>query len=121
MTERSSNTDAHASQGDLTTHIVPLVSNTFSALITGSVYYNSQPITSSLFSRSGVLFFALLLNALSAMTEVSLGYAARPIVIRQAQFGMIRPSADAIANSVLQIPIKLIQMIPFVVILYFMR
>jgi ATP-binding cassette subfamily G (WHITE) protein 2 (SNQ2) len=104
----------------LTTHLVPLMSNTFSALITGSVFYDSQPVTSSLFSRSGVLFFALLLNALSAMTEVSLGYAARPILIRQANFGMIRPSADAIANSILMIPIKLLQMIPFVIIIYFM-
>jgi hypothetical protein len=43
------------------------------------------------------------------MTEVAAGYSQRPIVIRQKALGMIHPSADAIANSLLIFPVKCLQ------------
>ncbi|RSH93722.1 hypothetical protein EHS25_006369 [Saitozyma podzolica] len=106
--------------GDKVTFLTVLMANTFQALITGSVFYSMPYNTTSLFSRGGVCFFALLLNSLSAMTEVAAGYSQRPIVIRQKALGMIHPSADAIANSLLIFPVKCIQVTPLVIIVYFL-
>ncbi|CEH13462.1 pleiotropic drug resistance abc transporter [Ceraceosorus bombacis] len=70
--------------------------------------------------RGGVLFFALLFNAFTAMTEVAAGYAQRPIVIRQARFSMIHPFSDALANTLLDLPLRAITSLPFSVIIYFL-
>ncbi|MCO5590570.1 hypothetical protein L7F22_044541 [Adiantum nelumboides] len=76
--------------------------------------------TSGFFSRGGVLFFSLLFNAFTAMTEVTIGYSQRPIVIRQNRFAMIHPSADALANTLLDLPIRFATILAFGVVIYYL-
>ncbi|CAD6933547.1 unnamed protein product, partial [Tilletia laevis] len=59
-------------------------------------------------------------NSFMALAEIPNGYAQRPIVIRQNRFAMLNPAADALANTLLDIPIRMINVTVFDVILYFM-
>ncbi|PWN42438.1 putative SNQ2-ABC transporter [Ceraceosorus guamensis] len=106
--------------GDLPTQLIIMFASTFQSLIIGSCFYNMPQSTAGFFSRGGVLFFALLFNAFTAMTEVAAGYAQRPIVIRQARFSMIHPFSDALANTLLDLPLRAITSLPFSVIIYFL-
>ncbi|CAD6948316.1 unnamed protein product, partial [Tilletia caries] len=90
------------------------------AVITGSVFYSMPANSAGFFSRGGVMFFAVLYNSFMALAEIPNGYAQRPIVIRQNRFAMLHPAADALANTLLDIPIRIINVTVFDVILYFM-
>lgn len=92
----------------------------FQALIVGSVFYNISEDTSGFFSRGGVLFFAILFNALQAMSEVASLYEQRPIIAKHKSYALYHPSADALAQLVADIPIKLATLTCFDVILYFL-
>ena len=106
--------------GDLATHLTVIFAALFQALIIGSVFFDLQKNTSGFFSRAGVLFFSLLYNSLTAMSEISLGYEQRPIVIRQKRFAMLMPSADALGNTLLDFPVRMISILTFDIIVYFM-
>ncbi|EPQ31436.1 uncharacterized protein PFL1_00771 [Pseudozyma flocculosa PF-1] len=106
--------------GDLATQIIMSLAAIFQALITGSVFFQIANNTSGFFSRGGVIFFALLYNSFTAMSEITAGYAQRPIVIRHRRFAMIHPAADAIANTLLDFPIRIVTLTLFDVIIYFM-
>ncbi len=58
-------------QGDLSLLLTGIIGNTIMALIIGSVFYNLQDNTASLYSRGALLFFSVLLNAFSSSLEVS--------------------------------------------------
>lgn len=109
-----------AAIGDIATQAILIFASIFQALITGSVFYQMPKDTSGFFSRGGVIFFALLYNSFTAMSEITVGYAQRPIVIRQNRFAMVHPSADALANTLLDMPIRIATLIVFDIILYFM-
>ncbi|WFD34808.1 hypothetical protein MCUN1_001652 [Malassezia cuniculi] len=106
--------------GDLGTHLTVIFAALFQALIIGSVFYDLKDNTSGFFSRAGVLFFSLLYNSFTAMSEISLGYEQRPIIIRQKRFAMLLPSADALGNTILDFPIRMISLLIFDIIVYFM-
>lgn len=107
-------------RGDIATQIVMMCAATFQALIIGSTFYNMALNTGGFFSRGGVLFFAMLFNAFTAMSEIPGCYGQRPIVIRQARFAMLHASADALANSIIDIPLRMITGAPFSIIIYFL-
>ena len=111
---------AQIAWGDKGTALIMSAASLFQALIIGSVYVQMAKNTSALFSRSGVIFFALLYNSFSAMAEVPNCYTQRPVVIRQQRFGMLHPSADAIGNVLLDIPVRALTMAVFNIVLYFM-
>lgn len=56
------------------------------ALIVGSVFYGTPNNTDSFFARGSTLFFAILLNALIAVTEINSLYQQRPIVEKHASY-----------------------------------
>ena len=56
------------------------------ALIVGSVFFGTANNTASFFARGSTLFFAVLLNALIAVTEINDLYQQRPIVIKQKSY-----------------------------------
>ncbi|KAN0061301.1 ATP-binding cassette transporter snq2 [Thecaphora frezii] len=111
---------AQITWGDLATQLIMVFASVFQALITGSVFYQMPNDTSGFFSRGGVLFFALLYQSFTAMSEITTGYAQRPIIIRQRRFAMIHPAADAVANTLLDFPIRIITLTLFDVLIYFM-
>lgn len=57
-------------KGDPTLTLTQLFGNFSMALIMGSVFYNLPDTTDSFFSRSAVLFFAILLSAFGSALEV---------------------------------------------------
>ncbi|WFD00123.1 hypothetical protein MYAM1_002869 [Malassezia yamatoensis] len=111
---------AQIAWGDRMTAFIMSAASLFQALIIGSVFFQMAKNTSGLFSRSGVIFFALLYNSFSAMAEVPNCYLQRPVVIRQQRFAMLHPSADAIGNVLLDIPVRSFTITFFTVVLYFM-
>ena len=56
------------------------------ALVVGSVFYGTPDNTNSFFAKGSTLFFATLLNALIAVTEINSLYQQRPIVEKQASY-----------------------------------
>jgi len=57
-------------KGDPSLTLTQLFGNFIMALIISSIFYNLQPNTDSFFSRSALLFFAILLNAFGSALEV---------------------------------------------------
>ena len=56
------------------------------ALVVGSVFYGTPDNTNSFFARGSTLFFATLLNAMIAVTEINGLYQQRPIVEKHASY-----------------------------------
>jgi ATP-binding cassette subfamily G (WHITE) protein 2 (PDR) len=90
------------------------------ALIIGSIFYGTPNLTSSFFAKGSVLFFAVLLNALSAIVEINSLYEQRPIVEKHASYAFYHPFAEALAGIVSNIPVKFAVATCFNLILYFL-
>jgi len=90
------------------------------ALIIGSVFYGTPDATQGFQSFGATLFFAILLNALSAINEINGLYAQRPIVEKQAAYAYYHPFTEALAGFISDIPIKFIIAVVFNLILYFL-
>ncbi|QGA18207.1 hypothetical protein EYB26_005891 [Talaromyces marneffei] len=92
----------------------------FQALIVGSLFYNLQPTSSGVFPRGGVMFYILLLNSLLALAELTAAFQNRPILLKHKAFSFYRPSAYALAQVVVDMPLIAVQVIIFDLIAYFM-
>jgi ABC-type multidrug transport system ATPase subunit/ABC-type multidrug transport system permease subunit len=92
----------------------------FQALIVGSLFYNLPNTAAGVFTRGGVIFFMLLFNALLALAELTSAFKSRPILLKHKSFSFYRPAAYAIAQTVVDIPLVLIQVFIFDVVVYFM-
>lgn len=105
---------------DRTSTVTTIVGQIAFALIIGSIFYGTQNNTGSFFQKGGVLFFAVLLNALIALSEVNNLYSQRPIVEKQASYAFYHPFAEALGGVVADIPVKFAIATFFNVILYFL-
>jgi len=105
---------------DKASTFTPIISNIIIALIIGSVFYGTPNATAGFTSKGAVLFFAILINALSAISEINSLYSQRPIVEKHKSYAFYHPSTEAIAGIVLDIPIKFLQAVCFNIILYFL-
>ncbi|KAJ5216103.1 uncharacterized protein N7498_002510 [Penicillium cinerascens] len=76
----------------------------FQALIVGSLFYNLPDTSSGVFTRGGVMFFILLFNALLALAELTATFSSRPILLKHKSFSFYRPSAYALAQVVVDVP-----------------
>jgi ATP-binding cassette, subfamily G (WHITE), member 2, SNQ2 len=92
----------------------------FQALIVGSLFYDLPKTSLGVFQRGGVLFFMLLFNALLALAELTAAFESRPILLKHKSFQFYRPAAYAIAQTVIDIPLVLVQVTIFAVVVYFM-
>ncbi|KAF2430765.1 pleiotropic drug resistance protein, ABC superfamily [Tothia fuscella] len=90
------------------------------ALVSGSVYYGNPTATAGFFATGAIIFFAVLLAGLSAISEINSLYAQREIVEKHKSYAFYHPSTEAIAGVISDIPIKLLLAVVFNVILYFM-
>ena len=100
--------------------ITQIVANAINALIVGSLFYNQAQDTSSLNSRSALLFFAVLLNAFASALEILMLYAQRPIVEKHTRYALYHPSAEAFASILTDMPTKILSAIAFNLVLYFL-
>jgi ATP-binding cassette subfamily G (WHITE) protein 2 (SNQ2) len=90
----------------------------FQAIIMGTVFLNSPVATSAFFSRGGVLFFAMLFNALTTMAEIPALFAQRPIVLRQQKAAFYHPFVEALALTIVDAPITILINTVFTGVLY---
>lgn len=100
--------------------ITAFISNCVIALIVGSVFYGTPNATIGFQQKGAVLFYAVLLNALMAMTEINSLYSQRPIVEKHNSFAFYHPSTEAIAGILSDIPVKFSLAVAFNLILYFL-
>lgn len=90
------------------------------ALIASSLFYNMRETTETFKGRAVVLFMAILFNAFASILEVMSLYAERPIVEKQARYAFYRPSAEAYASVLVDVPMKVTGAIGFNLVFYFM-
>lgn len=106
--------------GDKAATAAQIASHVVIALIVGSAFYGNPESTDGFFARGSVLFIAILMNALTAISEINSLYAQRPIVEKQASYAFYHPATEAMAGVLSDIPIKFMTAIVFNIILYFM-
>ncbi|KAK7538868.1 ABC-2 type transporter [Phyllosticta citricarpa] len=95
-------------------------SQIFMALIIGSIFFGTKDATQGFFAKNAALFFAILLNALMAISEINSLYAQRPIVEKHNSYAFYHPFTEAVAGVVSDIPVKFLIAICFNLILYFL-
>ena len=69
--------------------------------------------TASFTGRPMLLFFAILMNAFSAVIEIITLYAQRPIIEKHKRYAFYHPSADALASVIVDFPQKLANALVF--------
>ena len=110
----------HRIWNDKAATFTPIISNIIMALIIGSVFYGTPNATAGFTAKGATLFFAVLLNALTAISEINSLYDQRPIVEKHKSYAFYHPSTEAISGIVLDIPLKFLFAVCFNVILYFL-
>lgn len=110
----------HRIWNDKASTFTPVIGNIIMALIVGSVFFGTPDATAGFQSKGSVIFFAVLLNALSAIAEINNLYSQRPIVEKHKSYAFYHPWTEAMAGIILDIPIKFLQAICFNIVLYFM-
>lgn len=106
--------------GDIYATAAQVIVTVFLALIIGSIFYGTPEDTSSFYARGSVLFMAILISALTAITEINSLYSQRPIVEKHSSFAFYHPAAEAAAGIIADVPIKFMTATAFNLILYFM-
>ncbi|KAK7058385.1 Multidrug resistance protein [Paramarasmius palmivorus] len=107
-------------RGDMSLALTSVIGNIIMSLIISSIFYNLQPDTESFYSRSALLFYAVLMNAFSSVLEILTLYEQRPIVEKHTRMSFYHPSAEAVASMICDLPTKIITAIGFNLTLYFM-
>ncbi|KAF9022747.1 ABC transporter protein [Hymenopellis radicata] len=107
-------------RGDMTLFFTGLFGNMVMALVISSVFYNLPAETSSFYSRSALLFFAILVNGFSSILEILSLYEQRPIVEKHARMAFYHPASEALASMITDLPYKLLNAIGFNLVIYFM-
>ncbi|OLN87511.1 Brefeldin A resistance protein [Colletotrichum chlorophyti] len=92
----------------------------FQGLIVGSLFFNLPNTAAGAFPRGGTLFFLLLFNALLALAEQTAAFESKPILLKHKSFSFYRPSAFAIAQTAVDVPLVFIQVVLFNIIIYWM-
>ncbi|KAL2158180.1 hypothetical protein VTH06DRAFT_4748 [Thermothelomyces fergusii] len=95
-------------------------SNLILALIIGSIFYGNPDATAGFDGKGSVLFMAILLNALTAISEIESLYGQRPIVEKHASYAFYHPWTEAAAGIVADLPVKFAAAVVFNLIVYFL-
>lgn len=106
--------------GDFSNTATQIGGQVIMSLIIGSVFYPTQNNTSGFYAKGSVLFFAILFNALSAISEINLMYEQRPIVEKHASYAFYHPFAEAIGSLLSDIPLKFVLAAAFNLVVYFL-
>jgi ATP-binding cassette subfamily G (WHITE) protein 2 (PDR) len=107
-------------KGDPSIPIFSVFGQLVMGLILSSVFYNLPQTTSSFYYRGAAMFFAVLFNAFASLLEIMSLFEARPIVEKHKKYALYRPSADALASIVSELPVKLVMSMSFNFVFYFM-
>ncbi|KAF4987866.1 hypothetical protein FDECE_15275 [Fusarium decemcellulare] len=105
---------------DISATATACVTQLFMALIIGSIFFGTPDATAGFYAKGSVLFMAVLLNALTAISEIGSLYAQREIVTKHASFAFYHPAAEGAAGIAAAIPIKFATAVIFNIVLYFL-
>ncbi|CAM1502480.1 Fc.00g044640.m01.CDS01 [Cosmosporella sp. VM-42] len=105
---------------DISATLTSCLTQGIMALIIGSIFFGTPDATAGFFAKGSVLFMAILLNALTAISEIPSLYAQRPIVEKHASYAFYHPFTEAAAGIAADIPIKFVTSTIFNIVLYFM-
>ncbi|KAH7270978.1 ABC-2 type transporter-domain-containing protein [Fusarium solani] len=105
---------------DISATATACVTQLVMALIIGSIFYGTPDATVGFYAKGSVLFMAVLLNALTAISEIASLYAQREIVTKHASFAFYHPFAEGAAGIAAAIPIKFVTAVFFNIVLYFL-
>ncbi|KAJ5198072.1 CDR ABC transporter [Penicillium cinerascens] len=105
---------------DAAATVSTILTNIIMSLIIGSVFYDAPSTTAAFTEKGATLFFAVLLNALTAMSEINSLYSQRPIVEKHNSYAFYHPFTEAIAGVLADIPVKFCLAVAFNVIIYFL-
>ncbi|KAI9876910.1 MAG: hypothetical protein M1830_005311 [Pleopsidium flavum] len=105
---------------DLPPLISSIAGNAIVSIILGSIFYNMPDDTSSFFGRGVLLFFTILTNTFLASFEGVQLWDQRPIVEKHFQYAFYRPSTEAIASMLCDLPNKLLLTAFFNIPFYFL-
>ncbi|KAF7360014.1 Pleiotropic drug resistance ABC transporter [Mycena venus] len=100
--------------------VVNLMSFFVQGVITGTVFLKAPESTSAFYSRGGVIFFALMFSAIASMAEIAALFQQRPIVLRQFKAALYHPFVEAVALTLVDLPITFVTMAVFAVTIYFL-
>lgn len=106
--------------GDLATFTMKQGANIIQALVAGSMYYMAPNDSSGIFLKGGALFWSVLYNSLTAMSEVADSFSGRPVILKHKSFAYIHPAAVCLAQVASDVPITLLQVTVWTLIVYFM-
>ncbi|KAL0571220.1 ATP-binding cassette transporter snq2 [Marasmius crinis-equi] len=90
------------------------------ALVIGGAFFNLPTTSAGGFTRGSVIFVALLTTCLDAFQEMPMQMMGRPILYKQTNYGMYRPAAIGLANTLADIPFSAVRVFIFNVCVYFM-
>ncbi|CAK9439084.1 uncharacterized protein LODBEIA_P33080 [Lodderomyces beijingensis] len=107
-------------KGDPSIPIFSVFGQLVMGLILSSVFYNLNQTTQSFYFRGASMFFAVLYNAFASLLEIMALFEARPIVEKHKKYALYRPSADALAGIVSELPTKFLMSMSFNFVFYFM-
>ncbi|EGO05281.1 hypothetical protein SERLA73DRAFT_157866 [Serpula lacrymans var. lacrymans S7.3] len=93
---------------------------TILALVIGGAYFNLPPDAGGAFTRGSVIFASMLTICLDAFSELPTQMFGRPILRKQTGYGLYRPAATAIGNTLADIPFSATRVLLFDIIVYFM-
>ncbi|KAK6455694.1 multidrug resistance protein [Scheffersomyces xylosifermentans] len=107
-------------KGDPSIAIFSVFGQVVMGLILSSVFYNLSQTTASFYYRGAAMFFAVLFNAFASLLEIMSLFEARPIVEKHKKYALYRPSADALAGIITELPTKACMSVGFNFVFYFM-
>ena len=107
-------------KGEPSVTIFTIVGQFVMGLILCSVFYNLQQDTGSFYYRGAAMFYAVLYNAFSSLLEILALFDSRPIIEKHKKYALYRPSAEAFASIITQLPVKLLSSMSFNFVFYFM-
>ncbi|KAG8216186.1 ABC-2 type transporter-domain-containing protein [Butyriboletus roseoflavus] len=90
------------------------------AIILGTTFLQLSTNTTAYYSRGGILFFAIFLPALFAMSEIPSLFSMRPIIQRHYKAAMYHPFVEAIALTLVDVPITFTIILLYSIVLYFL-
>ncbi|KAJ3509385.1 hypothetical protein NLJ89_g5251 [Agrocybe chaxingu] len=90
------------------------------AIVIGAAFINLPTSSAGAFTRGGLIFTALLTPCLESFGEMPLQMLGRPILRKQTNYSLYRPSAIAVANTLADLPFSAVRILVFNIIVYFM-
>ncbi|KAJ2826222.1 ATP-binding cassette transporter snq2 [Coemansia erecta] len=97
-----------------------LMYNIAFALILGTIFINLPATSAGVFRRGGAVFTALLLSTLTSQSEIPRSVEGRLTVYKHKFLGLAHPAALSIAQSVLDLPLAVVNTMIFSLIFYFL-